>query len=270
MELDLPVLTSAEQIRRRQFVSVRRGFDPHQVREYLEQVAEHVEQMEAMLRDARLEAEAATRSATAPKTDPYEQLADRVAGVIRSADEEGDRLRQEAREEAERILGEARAEADRVALDAQSKAEAAKAESERALRDAREQADVAIAGLSSRRETLVDQLAAMQERLLSVARDLEAAIEPGPEMSTGPSVVLGEAGEEPASAHAEGPEPDEIVRPEPEAAVHADVDPRYEELWAGTETIDLSIPDIPPLDLDWGSADAEGDADANPDADADR
>ena len=42
---------------------------------------------------------------------------------------------------------------------------------------AREQADRTISGLATRREALVDQLAQMQERLLGVARDLEAAIE---------------------------------------------------------------------------------------------
>ncbi len=41
--LDLPVLMSADQIRRREFVTTRRGYDPEQVRAYLEQVAEQVE-----------------------------------------------------------------------------------------------------------------------------------------------------------------------------------------------------------------------------------
>ncbi len=35
-DLDLPVLMSAEHIRRREFVAVRRGYDPTQVREFLE------------------------------------------------------------------------------------------------------------------------------------------------------------------------------------------------------------------------------------------
>ena len=32
-DLDLPLLPSAEQIRRREFATVRRGYDPDQVRE---------------------------------------------------------------------------------------------------------------------------------------------------------------------------------------------------------------------------------------------
>ena len=39
-DLDLPLLPSAEQIRRRKFATVRRGYDPDQVHEYLNQVAE--------------------------------------------------------------------------------------------------------------------------------------------------------------------------------------------------------------------------------------
>ena len=44
-ELDLPVLASAEQIRRREFATIRRGYDPDQVRHFLEQVAIQVERI---------------------------------------------------------------------------------------------------------------------------------------------------------------------------------------------------------------------------------
>jgi hypothetical protein len=53
----------------------------------------------------------------------------------------------------------------------------ARSQAETALRAAREQADRTIAGLSTRRDALVDQLAAMQERLIGVARDLESAMD---------------------------------------------------------------------------------------------
>ena len=44
--LDLPVLISAEQIRRREFVTIRRGYDPDQVRAYLEQLADQMDKTE--------------------------------------------------------------------------------------------------------------------------------------------------------------------------------------------------------------------------------
>ena len=57
--LDLPVLISAEQIRRREFVTIRRGYDPDQVRGYLEQLADQIELMRVLLRDAQAEAQTA-------------------------------------------------------------------------------------------------------------------------------------------------------------------------------------------------------------------
>ena len=33
---------------------------------------------------------------------------------------------------------------------------------------------------------------------------------------------------------------------------YTDMDPSYEELWEGTDSIKLDLPDIPALDLDWG------------------
>src|SRR3990172_4939154 len=98
--------------------------------------------MQSLLRDARQEAEAAIRANEKPRIDRYEELARRVSGVIREADAA-----------AEAGVMEARAEADRT-----------------------------VAGLATRRDALVEQLAAMQERLIAVAHDLERTIEiDGPE-----------------------------------------------------------------------------------------
>jgi DivIVA domain-containing protein len=57
-DLDLPLLPSAEQIRRREFATVRRGYDPDQVREYLQGVAGQVETLERELRGPRKETKA--------------------------------------------------------------------------------------------------------------------------------------------------------------------------------------------------------------------
>jgi DivIVA domain-containing protein len=81
--LDHPILVSADQIRRREFVTTRRGYDPDQVRGYLEELATQVEVMGAMLREARLEADTAAAAVSPPTADPYEGLAQRVASLIR-------------------------------------------------------------------------------------------------------------------------------------------------------------------------------------------
>jgi cell division initiation protein len=249
-ELDVPVSASAEQIRRREFASVRRGYDPDQVRDYLEQIAIQIERMEQVAREARLEAEAAHRASFEPRADPYEEFASRMSDLMRAADQQADRIRGEAKQEADRVIAEARADADRISLDAQSKAEEARSEGERALHEARERADRTVAGLATKRESLVEQLQTMQERLLGVARDLEVAIEPGSaeRTTTAGEVSLPRAEisrpEQDASAVSAGPDATAII------------DPRYEDLWASNETIDLTIPDIPPLDL--GFEDIEG------------
>ena len=176
--LDLPVLISAEQIRRREFVTIRRGYDPDQVRGYLEQLADQVELMRVLLRDAQAEAQTALRRTTSQsRRDPYLQLGERVASVIREADQVAETIKTEAHRDAELVTRDARAEADRIRTDAQAKAEDARSQAETAVRAAREEADRTIAGLSTRRDALVDQLASMQERLIGVARDLESAMD---------------------------------------------------------------------------------------------
>ena len=267
IRLDHPVLVSAEQIRRREFVTTRRGYDPDQVRNYLRELADQIDLMASMVRESRLEAEAASRANLQPPVDPYERLATRVASVIREADETAERLCDEGRREAERIMIEARTDADRVRTDAQAKAEEARAEADRALHEARDQADRTISGLATRREALVDQLAQMQERLLGVARELEAAIET-PAEESGLEAEPAPADDAPRD-HA-SPSAEEIVdvRTGDEASaipsaplIVADQildgldDPSYEELWEGTETIRLEMPDIPALDLSWGDED---------------
>ena len=296
--LDLPVLISAEQIRRREFVTIRRGYDPDQVRAYLEQLADQMELMRVLLRDAQAEAETAIRTISQPRQDPYEQLGVRVASVIREADHVAETIRGEAHRDAEQVTREARADADRIRTDAQSKGEEARARADAAVRTAREEADRTIAGLATRRDALFDQLASMQERLIGVAHDLESAMDlkvslpdiesirdllDGSEERDGsivneaaaphemeePDVLdASDAPVDPAGAPIEGVDrigPREstvIVR---EAGDEDDddepnmLDPSYEELWDGTDAVKLDLPEIPALDLDWGEADGDED-----------
>jgi DivIVA domain-containing protein len=278
--LDHPILVSADQIRRREFVTTRRGYDPDQVRRYLEELAEQVELMSGMLREARMEADTAIGAAAQPTVDPYERLAQRVASLIREADQTAERLRLEGRRDAERIMLEARTDADRIRTDAQAQAGRARAEAEVALHRAREQADRTVAGLATRREALVDQLAQMQERLLGVARELEQAIEapmgaPGDELGPADDAAVASDGSDPEAVEAAATDAgastaglvdvrtaDEADASSPDVRriVADDIldgldDPTHTELWEGTEAIQLDVPDIPPLDLSWGDDD---------------
>src|SRR5262245_54178614 len=217
-DLDLPLLPSAEQIRKREFATVRRGYDPDQVRDYLQGVAGQVENLERDLRERKKvppapspgESLAAKVSAGVtvepPPTDPYEQVASRFAGVLEAADKEATAAVAAAKAEATRIVEEARAEADRIQPDAPSPAEASKQEGSDALADAKREADRILGTLSERREALVTQMHDMQARLLSVAKDLETSIDDEP-------------------AHA-ADTPADAAMPEDDA-----VDPRYEDMW---------------------------------------
>ena len=195
-DLDLPLLPSAEQIKRREFATVRRGYDPDQVRDYLQQVATQVETLEKGVREARMDAEhraarttgpmtpiaeAAPTEATAaaPTDDMYERLAKRFAGVIAGADREATKVLDEAKAEAARVLEQARAEADRIRLDAQARAEEARQQGSEALAKAKEEADRILGSLAERRETLVNQMQEMQTTLLNVAQGLAIPFDDG-------------------------------------------------------------------------------------------
>jgi DivIVA domain-containing protein len=280
--LDLPVLISAEQIRRREFVTIRRGYDPDQVRAYLGQLADQVELMRILLRDAQAEAETARRTPTQPRQDPYQLLGERVASVLREADHVAETITSEAHRNADDVTREARADADRIRTDAQAKAEEARSRAEHAVRTAREEADRTIAGLSTRRDALVDQIASMQERLIGVARDLESAMDvqftipdipaikdlldepaegtPADENSTStavaPSVEARDDAADPTGVEASVVREPSIAVAEARDEDPGVLDPFYEELWEGTGAMQL---DIPALDLDWGDIDDEGD-----------
>jgi DivIVA domain-containing protein len=291
--LDLPVLISAEQIRRREFVTIRRGYDPDQVRGYLEQLADQIELMRVLLRDAQAEAQTALRTNEQPRRDPYQQLGERVASVIREADQVAETIKTEAHRDAELVTRDARAEADRIRTDAQAKAEDARSQAETAVRAAREEADRTIAGLSTRRDALMDQLASMQERLIGVARDLESAMDVQvtiPDFASIKDLRVESAERDGSTAGEHDPAGEDDPTDAPTAETEADLetgteasairepaivvgeagevadddgptilDPSYDELWEGTDAMQL---DIPALDLDWGDLD-EGEAGPN-------
>ncbi len=238
-DLDVPLLPSAEQIRRREFATVRRGYDPDQVREYLQGVAGQVETLERELRERRKPTpspspgeDLATTTAAGPTTgspsqDAYDEIAKRFAGLLETADKEATAAVAAAKTEASRIVDDARAEADRIQLDAQSKAEAAKQESSDTLAIANREAEKILGSLAERRESLVSQMHDMQTKLLSVAKDLETS--------------LGDAPEEGGQHAVDSTPADDDV-----------VDPRYEDMWAlpkGKHMVD--IPNLASLDVDF-------------------
>jgi DivIVA domain-containing protein len=123
-----------KQIRARQFQRVRRGFDPEQVRVFLDEVATQMEQVISELRFAREEAEAASRRA-AP--DPYAQLGSHVAELVRGAEEHAARVRREAQEHADRQVSEASEIAEQTKREAEDHAKQVRAEADAAAERSR-------------------------------------------------------------------------------------------------------------------------------------
>lgn len=267
-DIDLPFVPSAAQIRRREFASVRRGYDPDQVREYLAQVAEQVENLEKDLREARLHEGAVdgSRSGPPPSDDPYERLAKRLTTLLATADQEADGILVEARAEATRMVHEARSEADRIRVDAQARAEAARQEGNELLEKAKEEADRVLLGLSSRREELVQHLQDMQTRLVGVAKELEVAIEtprsgaprPSAPATTGVATPApaGPAVTEPTPSPQRRQSPTEPQRPAspPTAEQRRDAGRRDDPV-GGLEGMlpddGIDLPELPALDLDF-------------------
>ena len=259
-DLDLPLLPSAEQIRRREFATLRRGYDPDQVRDYLEAVAVQVETLEKDLKEARRQLEAkaaepAVSTPAAPAGDPYDRISKRFAGLLATADREASRIVDEAKTEADRVVIEAKTQADRIRTDAQSRAEQDRQEGHEVMESARDEADRILAGLGARRDLLVGQLQEMQSRLLSVAKDLEVVVESPAGEDAG--TMAGRA----APMDADADEVDASIEHMAEAIETSDeaqavtgsaaddelVDPRYEDLWVSGEE---SAPTVREVDLD--------------------
>ena len=251
-DLDMPLLPSAEQIRRREFATVRRGYDPQQVRAYLTSIANQVGTLEHELSQLRLEAgsaaartetvfvaPAATTAEPTPAPDPYDALSKRFATLIEMADQEAEHILSNARDEAQRAVDEARSEADRIRVDAQARAEETRQESTDLLEHAREESDRVLSGLADRREGLMTQLDEMRTKLLAVAEDLAVPLEVAEHMDVENELDHEETTDDAVEADASGDGP---------------VDPRYEDLWVSRED-QIEIPDLASIDLDFDDRD---------------
>jgi DivIVA domain-containing protein len=260
-DLDMPLLPSAEQIRRREFATVRRGYDPQQVRAYLTSIANQVGTLERELSQLRLEVGSAAASkgqmpertaspAAAPALatqpdDAYDALSKRFATLIEMADQEAERILENARSESEHALDEARTEADRIRVDAQAHAEEARQEGSDLLEGARAESERVLTGLAERRRGLVTQLEDMRSKLLTVAEELVVPIEEAARAEAEDADLLETSAEADADADADAEEgADEADDGD------APVDPRYEDLWVQKDD-SIQLPDLASIDLDF-------------------
>src|SRR5436190_6449415 len=127
LDMDVTTRRDPAYIRSRQFARVRKGYDPDQVRDFLPQLAGWFDDLEVDLASAHAEQlirpapEVVERPAS---TDPYSALGERVAEILRTAEQHAERVRTEAEETAQRVLDEARRESVRLRERAQKETEA--------------------------------------------------------------------------------------------------------------------------------------------------
>jgi cell division initiation protein len=184
IDVELAQRATPDNIRRRRFAFAKRGYDPDQVREYLDRVAAEMERFERMAHDARGEVDSLSRGNRSAREDAYAELANRVADVLRTADRHAEEVRRLAAEEAERAIEDARVHAERLRMEGEGRAAEARREAEEVLRRAREDAERMLQGLASRRDAILADLQQMRERLVGVVANLETTIEVDPEAST--------------------------------------------------------------------------------------
>lgn len=186
-ELDPPLVESGKKKQSRRFASVRRGYDPTQVDEYLTAIASRVEALEKKLREHRVTAEVSPEAADpAPVPSPSaeedgsERYTARIARLGEVGVREVEAMLAEAKAEAATILSEGRGEADRIMRDAQEAAKRSVEEARSFLNQVEGDARVAVSGVADRRRQMIEELRIMQERLMNVAQELGRVINPGP------------------------------------------------------------------------------------------
>jgi len=179
------------------FETVWRGFDPDQVRAYLQLVTGRLQDLESRLeRTQRLLEESRRerdRSGAAANPESYEAMSAHVMDLLRRFDEEAEGLRREAETEATDIVAKARAEVDRMRMDMQIEEQESRARAEELRRELREESDRLRAELTPVRDTTLEQLRAMHVYLMNTIQKLDEVLSHEP--SREQVIVLEEADE---------------------------------------------------------------------------
>lgn len=152
MPEDLKSISSSRstntEIARHAFTIVRRGFDTHEVRSFLEQLARELsaaEQREEELRRQLAEAEARASNPVIDETTLSAALGQQTAQVLRNAHDEAARIAMQAEATAAELVREAQRQAVDVRVQAESAAAERIAEAEIVRRSLRQEADEEVA-----------------------------------------------------------------------------------------------------------------------------
>jgi vacuolar-type H+-ATPase subunit H len=158
------------------FTQVLRGYDPEQVRGYFLQLTARVDTLERELEDAVSQRDAARRRYTMARDDAYNQLAGRMAELLKVADQQAEKIRRDAEDESKHRIDEARHLASQIQRESEGEAERLRQQAMDVLRRAETDRDRVLGGLTASRDAVVAELQATREHMVTVVQQLEVAM----------------------------------------------------------------------------------------------
>jgi len=158
------------------FTQVLRGYDPEQVRGYFLQLTARIDTLERELEDAIGQRDAARRRYSMARDDAYNQLAGRMAELLKVADQQAEKIKRDAEEDAKHRVDEARHLASQIQRESEGEAERLRQQAMDVLRQAEADRDRVLGGLTASRDAVVAELQATREHMVTVIQQLEVAM----------------------------------------------------------------------------------------------
>ncbi|HEY3209667.1 MAG TPA: DivIVA domain-containing protein [Actinomycetota bacterium] len=158
------------------FTQVLRGYDPEQVRGYFLQLTARIDTLERELEDAVSQRDVARRRYTMAREDAYNQLAGRMADLLKVADQQAEKIRRDAEDESKHRVDEARHLATQIQRETEAEAERLRQQAMEVLRHAESDRDRVLGGLTASRDAVVAELQATREHMVTVIQQLEVAM----------------------------------------------------------------------------------------------
>jgi DivIVA domain-containing protein len=209
------------------FTTVLRGYDPEQVRDFALRLAARVDELERELEETRTQRDAARKRFGMARDDAYNQLGQRMADVLRMADQQAERIRREAEEEAKQRVSQSRQLAGQIEREAEEHALGLRTEGEEALQKANRAREELLGGLSASRDLALADMAAARDHLEGILERLGIA------MDLARTARVAEAGNVvPETQDESGADP----QPEPA--------PHVEDILVRTEGFDIMLPEF--------------------------
>jgi DivIVA domain-containing protein len=172
---------TADEIRRRSFSTVERGYAPGEVREYLARLSEWFADLNVQLsrlRKAGDEAPPATApsSAEVPSHGEAQELAARMAEILRDAEQHASKLREDAEERAASTLSDAERRSTAMLSDAEQRSAAMVAEADERSRAMLSDAELTSNRLRDESGGWAERARAEADELLSTAHETRATL----------------------------------------------------------------------------------------------